>query len=89
MSIRIEIPEPLAEEVSQAARAQAKSAHDFVLDAVRNTLASSSPFEKPVSKGCSDDPLLGLLSSEPELATFIEESAMHAREARPLRAVGE
>jgi hypothetical protein len=88
MTIRIEIPEPLAAEVSQAAQAQAKSAHDFVLEILRKTLESTSPNEEVGDSG-SHDPLLGLLSSEPDLATFIEESAMHAREARPLRAASE
>jgi hypothetical protein len=87
MSIHIEIPEPLAEKVSQAAKPQAKSAHDFVLETVEHTLAGSSVSETPSNGDTNVDPLLGLLSHEPELATFIEDSAMHAREVRPLRTV--
>lgn len=87
MVIHIEIPEPLAEKVSLAAKAQAKSAHDFVLEAVEHTLEGSSLPEMPINGTSNDDPLLGLLSHDPELATFIEDSAMHAREARPLRTV--
>jgi hypothetical protein len=87
MSIHIEIPEPLAEKVSQAAKAQSKSTHDFVLEAVEHTLAISSVAEAPLNGESSDDPLLGLLSHDPELADFIEDSAMRARETRPLRTV--
>ena len=38
MSIHIEIPEPLAEKVAQAARSQGKSPTDVVLDAVATKL---------------------------------------------------
>ncbi|TWU25814.1 hypothetical protein [Bythopirellula polymerisocia] len=85
MSIHIEIPEPLAEQVNQAAKSQAKSPNDFVLDAVQATLANASLAEPLPNGDCSDDPLLGLLADNPELADFIENSAMHARETRPLR----
>jgi hypothetical protein len=36
MSIHVEIPEPLAEKVSQAAKSQGKSSQEIVLEAVAN-----------------------------------------------------
>ncbi|WP_145280946.1 hypothetical protein [Pirellulimonas nuda] len=79
------MPEPLAGQVLLSARSQAKSASEFVLGAIASKLAGT-----PVANDQSDDdPLLGLLSDEPELADFIERSAMQSREARPLRAGGE
>ncbi len=83
--MQVEIPHPLAEQVALAARLQAKSASDFVLTAVRESLASKPVSSPSVRDRSGDDPLLGLLSEEPELADFIEQSAMQAREARPLR----
>ena len=85
MSFHVEIPEPLAEQVNQAARSQAKSPSDFVLEAVQSTLTNAALAEPAANGDAGEDPLLGLLADAPELADFIENSAMHLRENRPLR----
>ncbi|HEY4234973.1 MAG TPA: hypothetical protein VGM76_16190 [Lacipirellulaceae bacterium] len=38
MSLHVEIPDPLAEKVAQAAKSQGKSSQDIVLEAVTSTL---------------------------------------------------
>jgi hypothetical protein len=85
MTIRIEIQEPLAKKVEEAAKSLAMSTERYVLDAVTKTLAGhggsphGAPGDEPVN------PLLGLLGDDPELADFIAVSSAQLR-TLPMRA---
>ena len=84
MSILVEIPDPLAAQVAAVAKSQATSLEHYVLEAVAKTVAEELP--PAALRGDADDPLLGLLADDPELADFITESALERRRTLPLRA---
>jgi len=85
MTIHIEIQEPLAKKVEEAAKSLATSPERYVLDAVTKTLTGDgdsphgAPGDEPVN------PLLGLLADDPELADFIAETSAQLR-TLPMRA---
>ncbi|TWU29850.1 hypothetical protein [Bythopirellula polymerisocia] len=82
MSIHVEIPEPLAEKVQDAARSLATSPQHYVLDAITKTLAENAV----VPSNEQNDPLLGLFSDQADLIDTIVEEAMDRRRSAPLRA---
>ena len=86
MSILIEIPEPLAEKVQDAARSLATSPEHYVLDAVTKTLAEGVALPAAEPSDAQGDPLLGLFSDQTDLIDTIVEEAMDRRHSAPLRA---
>jgi hypothetical protein len=86
MSIHVEIPEPLAGQIQDAAKSRSTSAERYVLDAVSQTLAHDGPISASTETNVQDDPLLGLLEDDPELADFITESALERRRTLTMRA---
>lgn len=86
MTIRIEITEPLAGQVHEAAKSLSTSPERYVLDVVSKTLAHDAPLPSSSDNDGQVDPLLGLLSEDPELADFIAETALERRRTLPLRA---
>lgn len=85
MSIHVEIPDPLAGKVEEAAKSQATSPERYVLDAVSKTVAKDAQLLPAQQNGSRDNPLLGLLADDPELADFIRENAYHMRATFPMR----
>lgn len=85
MSIHIEIPEPLAGQVQDAAKSRAVSPEGFIIDIVSKTLADDAAHLRQ-RNGHDANPLLGLLADDTELADFISESALERRRTLAMRA---
>jgi len=56
--------------------------------AILNVLRTESASRPPSGAAGGQNPLVGLLADEPDLADAILQSAMAARETRPLRMTG-
>jgi hypothetical protein len=84
MSIHIEIPEPLAEKVAQAAKMQGKSPEDVVLEAVAQRLEPLARLDELMSPVHERMKELG--ESEDEVVEYFEKVKHELRRER--RAVG-
>jgi hypothetical protein len=85
MPMHVEIPEPLAGRVQDAAKSRATSPEHYVLDAVSKTLAQDATLSPPATNGAPGNPLLGLLADDPELADFLRQNAYEMRASLPMR----
>ncbi|MGA2034501.1 MAG: hypothetical protein ABSG68_19820 [Thermoguttaceae bacterium] len=74
-TIELEIDDRTLELAEQAARARECTVSQLLRD-----LLEKLPSNRQVA-----DPWLGMLADEPELADFVVESAMEARQTQPLR----
>jgi hypothetical protein len=89
MTIHVEIPEPLAAQVADAAKTRATSPERYVLDAVSKTVAEDALLPAADNNGDLENPLVGLLADDPELADFLCQNAYHMRATFPMRTPGE
>lgn len=85
MSIHVEIPEPLAAQVTDAARSRATSPERYVLDALSKTVAADTQLPPPPLNGTDQDPVLGVLADDAELLDAIVAEALLRRQTAPLR----
>ena len=85
MTIHVEFPEPLAAQVTDAARSRATSPERYVLDALSKTVAADSQSPPPQLNGTDKDPVLGVLADDADLLDAIVAEAMLRRRTAPLR----
>lgn len=83
MNLNIPLSPDTEAKLREQALASGKDIDTFVLEAIQRTLSLTVAQPTP-----ADDPFLGLLADDPELADSISESAMRVRETRPLRTTG-
>lgn len=75
MTIHVEIPEPLAAQVTDAARSRATSPERYVLDALSQTVAADTQLPPPQLNGTDRDVVLGVLPFTGQLSAAVPEPA--------------
>lgn len=85
MNLNIPLSREAEAKLRHEADAVGMDVNTFVLEVLNRTILGKSTEERGSIDTESDDPFLGLLSHDPELADYICDSAMQARETRPLR----
>lgn len=85
MTIHVEISEPLARQVEDAAKSCATSPEAFVIDAVSKMLAERAALLPVGTNGSHGDSVLGLFADDAELIDSIVEDAMNRRQTAPMR----